>query len=214
MTASKSRAETQNYGNVDAVTRARAGSLAAHGLLDQQIADVLMLTIEQVYAAKNSDEYKIKYAEVAEEVIQRQIDLDGGWDLLEEKALASILDTLSFNRDPNYALHAARAANQAKRRAGSSSTKVIDNSGAGNKTNNIIILNLNKTFITEVQSTPNSAMIDVSPRVAPTTRRISDLPSPKSVDQLLAPVQQSGPISMKTELEEAFEVAGVFKDID
>lgn len=213
--ASNSSAESApNYGNVDATTRARAGSLAAHGLLEQQIADILMLSLEQVLACKNSEEYKNKYAATADEIIQRQIDLADGWDTVEEKALSHMLDTLDtleFNRDPNYALAAARAANQANRRTPKSQNRVID-SGASGRTNNVIVLQLNKTYINASQQSDSSAIIDITNKVAPASRQIADLPTPKSIDNLLAPVKDQVQARIKTELEEAFEVAGVFKD--
>lgn len=184
--------------------------------MEQQIADILLLTIEQVISCKNSMEYRKKYSETADEIIKRQIDLEEGWDVVEEKAVARVLETLEFNRDPAYALLAARTANQAKRHKNREQSKVIDTSG-GSKPSNVITLNLNRTYILNAQNTPTGATIDVSPKTAPEARRISDLPTPKAVSELLAPVTQGNVTNTKhiySELEEAFHAAGVFKDND
>lgn len=195
---------------MDAVTRARAGSLAAHGLSDQQIADILLLSIEQIGAARNTDEYKKKYAAIAEEEIQKQIDLADGWDGVEEKAIAQVLETLVYNRDPKFALLAAHTANKAIRRKANNQPKVVDGSAP---VNNVITLNLNKTYVTNITSgEAGGNTIDVTPRPENTQRKISDLPSPKSVEELLAPVRNKTETKMLTELEQAFEIAGVFKD--
>lgn len=204
-----SNSSVQNYGNVDAVTRARVGSLSAHGLLDQQIADTLLLTLEQVVAVKDSEEFKKKYAEVADEVIQRQLDLAEGWDAVEEKALKHVLETLQFNRDPKYSLIAAKTANAAARRKNVGAAKVIDASQTGNT--NIIVLNLNQKFVSKTQ-TVDGAVLDVTPRTPQIERKVSDLPSPKIVDDLLMPVKQRQEKKLLTDLEMAFEQAGVFKD--
>ena len=122
---------------VDGATRERAGNLAANGFLEQAIADILMLSLEQVLAIKNTPEFRGKYAETADEQIQRQMDLADGWDVIESKAVENLIDVLKYNRDPRYILNAARVANEAKRRRPSSEPRVID---ASKKTNNVIVL--------------------------------------------------------------------------
>jgi hypothetical protein len=200
------------YETVDAVTRARAGSLAAHGAAEQQIADILMLSLAQVVSVKETEEFKKKYSEVADEVIQRQIDAAEGWDFVEEKALKVIIETLDFNRDPKYALFAAKTANAAVRRKPQQQAKVIDASQqGGNVTNNIIVLNVNRGYVNKVTAPESTPMIDVSPKVVPNQKRISDLPSPKIVDELLGPVREKG-MKLKTELEQMMEISGVVFD--
>lgn len=196
---------------MDAVTRARAGSLSAHALSDQEIADILLLSIAQINAIKDTLEFKAKYAEVANAVIQRQVDLEEGWDAVEEKALAQVFQTLEYNRDPRYALIAAKTANDANRRSTKKrDPRVIDNSKP--QQNNTVILNLNKNYIVnKTNEAGTNATIDLTPRVTATERKIADLPSPKDVENLLAPVKKS-PDKVMSELEKAFEIAGVFKD--
>lgn len=193
---------------VDAVTRSRIGGLSAHGLSDHQIADMLLLKIEQVLAARNSQEFKAKYAQVADEEIQKQLDLADGWDAVEERAIASVLETLAYNKDPRYTLAAAKIANSAHRRKPNANPNVIN---ASNVTNNIIVLNLNRSYVKK-STESESGMIDVTPRPGKVERKVSDLPSPKDVENLLAPVKQLEQKRMLTELEQQFEIAGVFKD--
>lgn len=187
---------------VDAVTRARVGSLAARGITDSQIADVLLLSVEQVMACRGTEEYKKKYAEVAEEAIQAQIDRDEGWDAIETKALEVVMQTLAYNRDPRFALSAAALANKASRKVNETGPKVIDNS---RQTTNVIVLNLNKTYVNKV----SESGVGGSRPITIDQKKRSDLPSPKSVEELLAPVQTTVRRVPKTDLEEEFERAGV-----
>lgn len=187
---------------VDAVTRARVASLSARNVSDMAISDVLLLTIEQVLGCKNTEEYKKKYAEVAEEIIQAQIDRDEGWDAIETRALEVVFETLKYNRDPKYALSAAALANKAERRNSSGKgPHIIDNSG---QTNNVIVLNLNKTYVNNV----NETGVGGQAKVINQPQKRNDLPSPKIVEALLAPVTQEVKKPM-SDLEKEFELAGV-----
>lgn len=138
-----------------------------------------------------------------------QLDLADGWDGVETAALGQVLETLKYNKDPRYALIAAKTANAAARRRGNVNPRVIDNSQT---TNNIVVLQLNRNFVTKTTEKTESNTIDITPRGAPGPRQISDLPTPKSVEELLAPVKNQTKDKMLSELEQAFEVAGVFKD--
>jgi hypothetical protein len=197
--------------SVDGVTRARAGSLSAHGLSDLQIADILLLSIEQVIAVHNTEEFRNKFAETANEAIQAQIDRDEGWDAVEQKALENMLTALQYNRDPKYALAAGKIANSATRRTrqNKNDPKVID--GSQQKTN-IVILSLNRTFVQRTSVRDNT--IDVTPKtVENQPQKRADLPSPKLVEELLAPVTDR-PKKVLSEIEEAFAKAGVVFDND
>lgn len=197
-----------DFSSVDAITRARIGSLSAHGVPDLQIADILFLTSEQVVACKFSEEFKKKYAEVAEDQIQKQIDLAEGWDAVETKGLEQVLTTLDYNRDPKFALAAATMANKALRRKNQAgNAPVIDASQTGR--NNIIVLNINKNY---VQNVGESKTINLIERTR-TQQKISDLPSPKHIDQVLAPVRIEK-IKELSPLEEEWKRAGVVFDTD
>lgn len=197
---------------VDAVTRARAGSLSAHGLSDLQIADILLLSVECVVAIRNTDEFKKKYSEEADRAIQAQIDRDEGWDAVEEKSLEVLIETLKFNRDPKFALLAAKTANSAKRKDKTQAPQVIDPSANNGGSTNIIVLNINKTYAD--RATEQNKTIELNARPEKIPQRQSDLPSPKAVENLLAPVKNLEGKTTKplTELEQAFKEAGVVFD--
>jgi len=200
---------------VDAVTRARCGALSARGLLDNQIADMLLLTLEQVLAIRETEEFRRKYSEEAERAIQDQIDRDEGWDAVETAALAQLMTTLQFNRDPKFALLAAKTANSADRRArGSykSEPKTIGTGVAPGQETNIIMININKNYATRENN-----QIDITPRPAQIPLKQSDMPAPKLVDELLAPAKErAGTIGNKgintDDIKQMFEAAGVVFD--
>lgn len=194
-----------DFSRIDTNTRKRCGSLSAHGLSDLTIADILLLSIEQVVACRASPEFKEQYAAEADRSIQAQIDRDEGWDALEEEAVSQLLQNVKVMRDPKFALMAAATANRAIRRKQSvGEPKVAD---ASKVETNIIILNLNKGF---VESSGNKT-IDITPKKPEQIQRRSDLPSPKAVDELLAPLRKADGSKVKplSELEQLFHDSGV-----
>lgn len=172
---------------VDETTRARCGALAARGLTDQQIADILLLTYDQVVAVRDTAEFKNKYAAEADRAIQDQIDRDEGWDALESLALENLLSTMKFNRDPKFSLLAAKFANNAERRARNTGPAKVIGSGEEGKTTttNVVFLQLNKVYATQENNT-----IDVNARPKQIPLKQSDIPAPKLVDEILAPAKQ------------------------
>lgn len=190
---------------VDQITRRKCGKLAVYGLVDTQIADALMLSVEQVIAIKLTTEYKAAFSEAAVERIDRNIDLEDGWDVVEEKALQGILEQISFNRDPRFLLMAGRVANQAKRRTPTNADRPIDAMKAGNT----IVLTLNQRFVNGAQSTENHASIDITPK--PTMadvpmRKQIDMPTPKRISEIL---NINNDKSELRELADEFQMAGI-----
>jgi hypothetical protein len=192
---------------VDAVTKARAGSLAAHGLSDANIADLLLLTSAQVAEIKSSETFKRKYAEDVASRVDRQMQLAEGWDAVEEMSIAHVIESLEYNKDPKFALLAARTANAATRHGKRNDVRVVD---ASNLQNNIITINLNKTYVQSVQQTEGNGLLDITPRPPPANRKQADLPAPKMVSELLAPVAKAVVENKELkEIEDAFAMAGV-----
>jgi len=207
---------------VDEATRTRAGSLAAHGLNDYQLVDVLLLTYEQVISVKESVEYRAKYAEVADAAITQQLTMAEGWDAIEEEAIKKILTTMQYNSDPKYALAAAQIANKAERRRRIKDTApVIDASKAGGNTTNVIILKMNRNFISVQEGNENTRTIDaqvVNKNDVP--RKLSDLPNPKQVEEILSKKEPVAEIvtrpkrAILKEIEKYMDVSGVAIDIN
>lgn len=194
---------------VDVETRRRCANLCARGLTDNQIVGVLLLTYEQVLAIKTTQEYKEKYAEEADRIIQEQLDRDEGWDAIETQSLEILMSTLRFNKDPKFALLAARTANTAERRSkNKSDPKVIDTPPAANQTN-IIFLSLNKNY-----SQREGNLIDVTARPAQIPLKQSDIPNPKLVEEILGTTKhvQGAQGTSETELERLFRESGVVFD--
>lgn len=198
------------YETVDVTSRVRAGSLAAHGLTDQAISEVLLLSLEQVHSCRESEEFKKKYAEVAEDQIQKQLDLAEGWDAVEESAVKQVLQTLEYNRDPKFALAAANVANKAERRK-----QVRDKAPALDASKvaggaQIIVLKLNQNFINNQRDGDDAKLIDVTTFDKNNIpRKQVDLPSPKAVEEFLMPVKQTPKDKIMTEFERQLEIAGV-----
>lgn len=195
---------------VDVTSRVRAGSLAAHGLTDQAISEVLLLTLEQVRSCRECDEFKKKYAEVAEDQIQKQLDLAEGWDAVEESAVKQVLQTLEYNRDPKFALAAANVANKAERRKQTrDKAPALDASKVAGGAQ-IIVLKLNQNFINNQRDGDDAKLIDVTTFDKNNIpRKQVDLPSPKAVEEFLSPVKNTPKDKIMTEFQRQLEIAGV-----
>lgn len=167
---------------VDVEIARKAGVLAAFGLQERDIVDALLLSHEQMVAAKGMPEYKESYSRQLSQRAQRAVDLEEGWDTVEERAVAVVLETLAHQRDPKFALHAAYIANKAVRRNPAMVGRVIDASKVGNT----IQITLNKTFINNSVN-GEGATVNIqqnsSPKVLP--KRNADVLSPMQVSKLL-----------------------------
>ena len=201
---------------VDGATRRRAAHLSAKGILDGQIRDILLLSDEQVTAIKTSQEFKEKYAEEANEAIERQFTLEEGWNTLEEEALHNLISNLKYNKDPKFMLATAQIANRAERRSKQAKhqvEKIID--ATKNENNNIVILNINKNY---VERGGAEKTITMTARPAQIPLKQSDVPAPKLVDSILAPARERHELSatsqQMTDLEKMMQAAGVVFDQD
>lgn len=203
------------YEEVHEVTRKRCGELAAYGMPTTQIADVVLISYEQAQAVTESPEYKNSYAKVVGDRAQQKIDLQEGWDAVEQKALKAVFETLEYNRDPHFSLMAARVANGAKRpKPGNEEHKVIDAEKAGAT---IVVLNMNRTYINNAKN--DGGEIDI---IARETREIPakriDMMTPKVVENMLRPPPEVAPIPIddyrRGAIEHAINKAGLKFDSD
>jgi predicted amidohydrolase len=165
----------------DVPSAKRAGALAAYGCSDQEICDTLMLEPEQLTVAKTMVEYREQFSETAAERMKQQIDISTGWDGVENQAVAKVFAALKHSENPNYALAAARIANQAKRRIGTGQPRTIDPS----KATQVVSITLNAGFVTRQQNSPID--IDITPKSI--ERKRVDMPNSKQVTDLLAPAR-------------------------
>lgn len=167
---------------VDEATAMRAAALAAYGCSDEEVCQTLIITKEQLFVAKSLDAYKQQFADKAQERLAQQIDISTGWDGVEQKAVAKVLSALGHTEDPNYALAAARVANQARRRVGMDNARTIDPSKVGQ----IMHIRLNQKFVTNVQN--NGINVQEKSERTIEHKRV-DMPNAGTVKDLLAPVR-------------------------
>lgn len=199
-----------SYEEVDPVTRKRCGELAAYGMPTTQIADVVLITYAQANAIVESVEYKEAFAKVAQDRAQRKIDLEDGWDAVEERALSAVLQTLEFNRDPHFSLMAARVANNAKRhKVGNEEHKVIDVEKVGST---VVVLNMNRTYINNAKGETGELNV-VTRDITQIPEKRIDMMSPKVVEHMLRPPTEITAVPLdeyrRGALEHAINKAGL-----
>lgn len=109
---------------------------AATGLSEGRISQIIA-----------TEEYKAIAEKIAVEQFEEQELLNQGWDGVEQKSVATILNYLNATEDQDYALKAAAIANKATRR-GSYRNNAIAAQNAGVRA----VINLNPTFVSRLQT--------------------------------------------------------------
>jgi hypothetical protein len=171
-----------DWRQTDVRTRERVGELMAYGVLETQVADALLLDVSMVVAIKESPEYKRAFSRVSSEKMQLRIDVERGWDAVEERALENVLKSLNNARDPNFSLAAARVANVAKRRvAAEAPPRVLD----AEKGANIIVLEMNRTYIQATQREGRNVIDVTPPQQGQIEQKKTDLIPPGQLEKLL-----------------------------
>lgn len=95
---------------------ARVAELAALDVPPAQIAATCGIRVARAEELLASDEIRTRVAEIRSERFEAQQRLTAGWDAVEEDAVAQVIEYMHASKDPEYALRAARVANQAVRR--------------------------------------------------------------------------------------------------
>lgn len=177
--------ETQKpaIAEVDELTVRKCASLAAYQFGDQQIAETLVISVEQVMWARDTQLFKDTFAAKTFERAQAQIDLTEGWDSAETNALATVLEALQWSKDPKFALNVAVRANAAKRNVGLNA-RTIDPSKAGTS----VHLTFNTRFVQQTIRNDNK-IINTQTIDRPKVTKMVDMPTPSQVTDLLAPAR-------------------------
>lgn len=107
------------------------------GLDDSGIADLLGVTLEEVGSVTTTEEYKEVRLLIAAKYNESQIETEGSWDTLEQKALKNLLSRVDFDKDVDTNLRIAAIANRATRRLSSNlpTNRVLDASATDRRVN-------------------------------------------------------------------------------
>lgn len=165
-------------------TIAKVGKLVAYGFVDSEIADTLLITVEDVQGIRLLPEFRKAQASELEAKATQQILLSEGWDAIEERALEKVLQGLNYNTDPRFALAAAKIANSATRSHSHNGRKVLDAGRAGST----VVLHLGDKFIQNVQINgvpmDRKSIVDANgnPQIE---KKVSDVVSPHRVMEIL-----------------------------
>ncbi len=101
------------------VDRARLDKMARMALFDvpqTQIAKAIGKSDSYVSEIMDTDEFKDILAGISTEYFEQHQQLNDGWNSIEALALTQVVRTLTWSKDPDYALRAAMLANKAQRR--------------------------------------------------------------------------------------------------
>jgi hypothetical protein len=94
----------------------RIAELEAYQLSSAEICRIVRITQGELDAIRASEEYAEVYSRVAGDQIQMQHETNTTWDAVEALALSNVVNELRYNNDGEFALRAAKVANQALRR--------------------------------------------------------------------------------------------------
>ena len=153
---------------------ARVAQLLAMGVPQVQIAQACGISEGRVSQLKDEPAVTAEVARIQSANMERFDTLNKGWDAVEELGLEQTIEYMTQVKDPEFALRAARQANQANRR-GAAGNQVLD---GGLRTGATI--NLNAAFIQILQQ------MNIGPQaINAEAKRVNSL-SVSEVDKLLA----------------------------
>lgn len=155
----------------------RVATLLAMGVRQTQIATAMGLSEGRISQLASSEEVQAKRAEIEQERLERDDELNQGWDAVENESVATVLQYVRQANDPEFALKAASVANKAARRHQSSLGGPING-----HPNAHAVINLSAVFIDRLQN------MRIGPvEIDKEMHRIDALPVTQ-VERLLAPV--------------------------
>lgn len=125
----------------------RIVALAAQGVPDSQIAEAMDLTPGRISQIKEMEEYKNAYAVKITERIDHVTKFNSKWDELEEIAVGNVINSMKWNKDPEFSLKAATLANRANRRGGDMNNTPLPAHMGGR-----LAINLSVNFVQKLQS--------------------------------------------------------------
>lgn len=94
----------------------------------------------------DDEEYKLALQRATVDYHNKYQNIRDGWDGVEAFAVASLVETLAHDHDPEFALKAAAVANKATRRGGPKSDTLLNPN-----TGNHVVLNLTNRIIEQIQ---------------------------------------------------------------
>lgn len=72
--------------------------------------------VSDIAATMDTQEFKDVLAELSTEYFERNQQLNEGWNSVEALAITTVIENLTWSKDPDFALRAATMANRANRR--------------------------------------------------------------------------------------------------
>jgi len=130
----------QNHQRLEKMAR-----MALFDISQTQIAKAIGKSDSYVSEIMDTDEFKEVLAGISTEYFEQNQQLNDGWNSIEALALTQVVETLTWSKDPDYALRAAMLANKAQRRGDVAKTPIDAQMGAR------AVINLTANFIQKLQ---------------------------------------------------------------
>lgn len=129
----------------------QAAKYAAAGVADAQIAEAMGVMRSTVCQWRVTEVWAETYAKHVAEVTARATTLNGGWDELEEKAIAILQENLRINRNAEFALRVAAVSNRAQRKGAIGPSPLPADRGK------VVAITFNNTFVEKIQQIASGA---------------------------------------------------------
>ena len=159
-----------------------------------QIAKALGLSEGRISQVQGSDEYGAKLQEITNASLEQRQDINRGYDVVEEEALANVLINLRNSPDPDYAIKAMVAANRANRQPS------MNGQPLNGQVNGHAVIKLNQVYINKLQMLQAENVENAVQRPAIAVKKVDQLPI-SEINTIINP-----------EVELAEQVADIFSD--
>ena len=145
---------------MELISRDKLEKIARMSLFDVPENQIAKATgIGDIAAAMDSEEFKSILAELSTEYFERNQQLNDGWNSIEALALTTVVETLTWSKDADFALRAATMANRANRRGDVVQQPINGQAGAR------AVFHLTANFIHKLQQFSGGAENGSEPKV-------------------------------------------------
>lgn len=165
-------------------------NLHIQGVPQAQIGECVGLSQASISEIMQTDAFRSMLAVKQAEHYEKSKQYDDGWDAVENKALANLINGLAINPNPELALKAAVLANKAHRRV-SPANRPLQATEAGAR----VFIQLNQTFAEQLQTIGlkviSQGEMKVASVLSPTRveKFIEQVPPPPTAQQMLASLE-------------------------
>lgn len=191
-------------------TKKKLAGLMLYNLSDDEISEVLGLSVARVALLKDDEDVREMLAELKADKFDEKVGINEAWNFVESASLGVLVDTIQNVRDPEFALKAAAVANKAVRKNVTGRSNLIDATDAPRA-----VITLTQVFINRLQQYNEAGIGNRQESIIKgLASKAVDSLSPKQVENALLPESMQGVDLNKLTEDEMEKIIAPLVDYD